>query len=44
VDIGNQSRTLTIWAVADPSDAVKECNDANNVVKGPELMCSMEPR
>jgi hypothetical protein len=44
VPIGAQSRTLTIWAVADPSDTVKECNDANNVVKGPELMCKMDPR
>src|SRR5262249_16105966 len=40
IDVGTQTRKLTIWAVADPSDLIPECNDANNVVKGPELSCS----
>jgi hypothetical protein len=40
---GRQDRNLTIWAVVDPDDQITECNDANNVVEGPMLMCSDEP-
>jgi hypothetical protein len=43
VDIGGQTRNVTIWAIADPADSIQECNDANNVVQGPELKCSSEP-
>jgi len=43
VDIGGQSRDFTVWAVADPQDRIPECNDANNVVEGPKLVCSNEP-
>ena len=44
VDIKGQSRDFTVWAVADPADAIPECNDANNVVEGPKLVCSNDPR
>jgi len=43
IDIGDQDRNVTIWVVVDPDDTITECNDANNVDKGPELMCSREP-
>ena len=43
VDMGAQSRNLTVWAVADPDDAISECNDANNVDEGPSLTCDDEP-
>jgi hypothetical protein len=36
----NISRDVTIWGIADPLDAIAECNDANNVVEGPRLRCS----
>jgi hypothetical protein len=42
-DIGAQDRNVTIWVVADPEDSISECNDANNVGEGPELLCSREP-
>jgi hypothetical protein len=32
-----------VWGIADPANAIRECNDANNVVKGPDLVCSSEP-
>jgi subtilase family serine protease len=44
IDVGQQSRNLTIWAVADPDDAITECNDANNVDEGPTLDCDEVPR
>jgi hypothetical protein len=43
VDIGAQQRTVTLWVIVDPDDMIEECNDANNVVQGPELVCSTEP-
>jgi hypothetical protein len=44
INAGAISRNVTIWAIADPDDTIKECNDANNVVEGPSLMCKNEPR
>jgi hypothetical protein len=43
IDAGALERTVTIWVIADPDDVIEECNDANNVVQGPELQCSSEP-
>ena len=43
IDVGSITRNVTIWAIADPDDTVEECNDANNVVQGPDLMCTSEP-
>ncbi|HEY3500586.1 MAG TPA: FG-GAP-like repeat-containing protein [Polyangiaceae bacterium] len=43
IDIGGQQRTVTLWVIADPADTIAECNDANNLVQGPELVCSNEP-
>ena len=43
VDVGVLVRTVVIWVIADPDDVVEECNDANNVVQGPELVCSSDP-
>jgi hypothetical protein len=33
------NRKVTLYGIADPLDAIHECNDANNVAKGPELDC-----
>jgi subtilase family serine protease len=43
LDGGSQTRNVTIWAVVDPDDRIDECNDANNVVAGPMLICNSEP-
>jgi hypothetical protein len=43
IDAGSITRDVTIWAIADPDDSVEECNDANNVVEGPALVCTSEP-
>ncbi|HTQ08209.1 MAG TPA: CARDB domain-containing protein [Polyangiaceae bacterium] len=43
INVGGLSRNVTIWAIADPDDTIQECNDANNVVEGPALMCKDEP-
>jgi hypothetical protein len=43
IDVGPQARNLTVWVVADPDDAITECNDANNVAQGPSLICDDEP-
>jgi len=44
VTFGALNRTVVIWVIADPEDLIEECNDANNVVQGPELACSMVVR
>jgi subtilase family serine protease len=33
--------TVTVWGVADPLDQILECNDANNLDKGPSLECGV---
>lgn len=40
VDLPRLTRDVTLWGIADPLDAITECNDANNVVEGPRLLCS----
>jgi hypothetical protein len=30
---------ITLWGIADPMNSIIECNDANNVTKGPDLDC-----
>ncbi len=35
---------VTIWGVADPMNAIAECNDANNVDEGPFLDCDSDIR
>ncbi len=30
---------ITIWGIADPTNSIIECNDANNVTEGPDLDC-----
>jgi hypothetical protein len=42
-ELGRQTRNLTLWAVADPVDAIYECNDANNSSSVP-LECSVIPK
>ncbi len=32
-------RKVTLYGLADPLDVIHECNDANNLAKGPELDC-----
>jgi hypothetical protein len=32
-------RSIVVWGVADPLDAVTECNNANNVDEGPTVFC-----
>jgi hypothetical protein len=41
VELEALTRDVTIWAIADPLDAISECNDANNVVEGPRLICNL---
>jgi hypothetical protein len=41
LDLGSFTRTLTVWGVADPANAVIECNDANNLSSLGPLDCSM---
>jgi hypothetical protein len=33
-------RDIVVWGVADPLGAIEECNDANNVDRGPRLNCA----
>jgi hypothetical protein len=35
------ARSIEVHGVADPLDAIKECNNANNVDQGPEIFCGM---
>ena len=44
VDVGGITLNVTLWGVADPLDAIVECNDANNIVQGPYLECDIIPR
>jgi hypothetical protein len=44
VDVGSILLNVTLWGVADPLDAIAECNDANNLVEGPSLECDIVPR
>jgi hypothetical protein len=44
VDVGSIVLNVTLWGVADPLDAIVECNDANNIVEGPYLECDIIPR
>jgi len=39
LELENLYRNVTLYGVADPTNTVMECNDANNVVEGPVLMC-----
>jgi hypothetical protein len=41
VELETLTRDVTIWGIADPLDAISECNDANNVVEGPRLRCNL---
>ena len=34
-------RDVTLYGIADPTNSVAECNDANNVTQGPELRCEI---
>ncbi|MFT3927276.1 MAG: VCBS repeat-containing protein [Myxococcales bacterium] len=40
VQLGSQDRDIKLFGVADPLDAIPECNNANNVAQGPDLMCA----
>jgi len=42
-ELGRLTRNLTLWAVADPANAVYECNDANNSDSLP-LPCGIVPK
>jgi hypothetical protein len=41
VPVQNASRNITLWGIADPLDAITECNNANNEDEGPRVMCSV---
>lgn len=41
ITVPNVSRDIVVWGVADPSDLVVECNDANNIDQGPSLSCGI---
>jgi hypothetical protein len=32
-------RNVVVWGVADPDNTIAECNDANNVTRGPRFEC-----
>ena len=40
VSLDQLTRKVTLYGIADPLNAIKECNDANNLDKGPELDCA----
>jgi hypothetical protein len=40
VELERLARNVTLYGVADPLDAVLECNDANNFAMGPFLECA----
>lgn len=39
VMLDNLGRDITVWGIADPLDAIAECNNANNVDEGPAVPC-----
>ena len=39
VTIEDTGRDITVWGIADPLNAVEECNNANNVDEGPMVPC-----
>ena len=41
IELETLTRDVTLWGIADPLNAVTECNDANNVVEGPRLRCNV---
>jgi hypothetical protein len=41
VTFSNLERTVTVYGIADPLDAIPECNNANNLDEGPMLTCSV---
>jgi hypothetical protein len=38
--IEDTGRSITVWGIADPLNAIEECNNANNVDEGPKVDCS----
>jgi hypothetical protein len=41
VPVETSDRNITVWGIADPLDAIKECNNANNQDEGPRVTCSV---
>ncbi|MFO7177117.1 MAG: CARDB domain-containing protein [Pseudomonadota bacterium] len=41
VEIETLKRTVVLWAIVDPLDAIAECTDGNNVVRGPRVECNV---
>ncbi len=39
IELTDLSRDVVLYGIADPANAITECNDANNVVMGPALAC-----
>ncbi len=39
VELARLQRTITLFGIADPTDQIPECNDANNRDKGPQIEC-----
>ena len=35
------NRSVTIYAVVDPLDTIEECDNGNNIVRGPSLTCGL---
>jgi hypothetical protein len=35
------NRSVTIYAVVDPLDAIEECDNGNNIARGPSLTCGL---
>ncbi len=32
---------VTVYGIADPDDAIDECNNANNIDEGPDVVCGV---
>jgi hypothetical protein len=41
VSLDDLDRSVTVYGIADPDDAIGECNNANNIDEGPEVVCGV---
>ncbi|HVU02484.1 MAG TPA: CARDB domain-containing protein [Polyangiaceae bacterium] len=41
VSFPSLTRSVTLWAVVDPNDAIEECDNGNNVTRGPQVRCGI---
>lgn len=41
ISVGAVERNITVYGIADPDSEIEECNNANNVDDGPDVMCGV---